>query len=131
MTHYYDAKDSVYLIETDHYPFDMSIFDSAERALITTKQVFENICFQGIDFCTIAQKIINAKNHNTLRAGINENCDIYDVYYHENDDIDSVSMRIEQAYAEIPHPFLTGDIVRYCGNRRKNLRCQNHQCAFL
>lgn len=97
-------SETVFRISSEEFAIDGTICKSYEQAVNIVRQKLEDEC------CTITKHFILGPDKERISVDLNQQQDIMDVYSSVYDDIE---YNVQNAYAQIPHKFKKGDIVRF------------------
>ena len=99
----------VYVIDADYSGIHMSVWKTLEATVKLAKNELED---DG--GCTIIKRRIDDSSYNKMKIFLNSNKEIYNISVLDSAETDfETEYSIQNAYAELPHLYKVGDILRY------------------
>lgn len=105
-------NDDVYVIDSDDSKIDKSIWKTLEAAIDIARRMLDDD-----EGCTIIKRKTDDSSYKRIQIFLNTNKDIYDISSLSYSDKEfEIEYGIQHAYAELPHLYENGDILRCCDN---------------
>ena len=103
------SDNEVYIIDADCLIIDKSVFKTFEAAVNVVRNKLDDD-----EGCIIIKRNTDESRYNEMRIYLNNKKEIYDIdFWDSNETGFDTEFSIQNAYAELPHLYKVGDILRY------------------